>query len=252
MKKAILLAGGTGSRLLPFTKLINKHLMPIIDKPIIDYPINTLVGMGVKYLTVVLGGANFAQVVNYLENGSKFGLNINYVFQGEPKGIAEAINLCQPYVEDEEAFAVILGDNLYTKPINWPTLGGPGGHDPFSAKITLYRHPDLYRFGVASIDQTRKIVRIEEKPKTLDESLENYAITGCYQFNRDYFNYYKNLKLSARGEYEIVDIITQYLKNGDLQYFIIDGCWSDAGTFESIEEVRTMLKYLTPVKNGNT
>lgn len=247
MRKGIILAGGTGSRLAPLTTVVNKHLLPIHDKFIIDYPIHTLKQMGVKNITIILGGDHFDQVCYYLKDGAEWGVTFNYVYQGKPTGIAQAINLCQPYVENEDEFVVVLGDNIYTKPINWTT---GGLQNPFTAKIALYKHPESYRFGVASLDQTGKIVKIEEKPKVLDESLDNYAITGCYLFNRDYFNYYKNLEPSARGEYEITDIIMQYLRAGDLEHFIIDGCWSDAGTFSSIEEVRSMLKYLTP--NGNS
>lgn len=244
IKKGIILAGGTGSRLAPLTSVVNKHLLPINERFIIDYPINTLKQMGVTNISIILGGEHFDQVVSYLKDGSDWGVTFNYVYQGKPVGIAQAINICQPYVESEDSFCVILGDNIFQKPIEWQnkkTL------NPFTAKIALCNVPDLNRFGVASIDHTDKIIKIEEKPITIDENLRNYAITGCYLFNRDYFNYFQNIDKSARGEYEITDIIKQYISNNDLQYSFNEGWWSDAGTFESIDLVRSLVKK-EPVK----
>lgn len=239
LKKGIILAGGNGSRLAPLTTVVNKHLLPIDKRFIIDYPINTLKKMGVKNITVILGGEHFDQVAAYLKDGDGWDVTFNYVYQGKPSGIAQAINLCKPYVEDEENFAVILGDNIFEKPISWKK--NPI-YNPDSAKIVLYKNCDLNRFGVASLDKNKKIVNIVEKPRVISDDFDNYAIAGCYVFNRDYFNYFKNLKPSARGEYEITDIINQYIKSNDLQYAIADGWWSDAGTFESINLVRDLIK----------
>jgi glucose-1-phosphate thymidylyltransferase len=241
MNKGIILAGGNGTRLAPLTTVVNKHLLPINERFIIDYPINTLKKMGCKHITIILGGNHFDQVAYYLKDGTDWGVKFNYVYQGKPSGIAQAINLCKPYVEDEENFAVILGDNVFEKPIIWDKTKY---FNPTSAKIVLYNTPGLSinRFGVVSLDQKEKIVNIIEKPKVLNDALRNYVITGCYVFNRDYFEYYKQLKPSDRGEYEITDIIKQYSDNHDLDFTFSDGWWSDAGEFASIDRVRDLIK----------
>lgn len=239
IRKGIILAGGTGSRLRPLTNCTNKHLLPINNKFIIDYPINTLKKIGCEHITIVLGGEHFDQVAAYLKDGADHGVVFNFVFQGPPRGISEAINRCQPYVENEDNWAVCLGDNIFEKPITFPSQNG----NRSSAKIVLHNHQELQRFGVASL-RDGKIVKIAEKPTTIDAALDNYAITGCYVFNRDYFDYFKKTKQSARGEFEITDIIEQYIANDDLEYSIIDGNWnwSDAGTFQSIDAVRQFEK----------
>jgi glucose-1-phosphate thymidylyltransferase len=237
-KNGILLTGGSGTRLGKISQSFNKHMVPITDKFVIDYPLQTLKSMGIENLTVVLGGNHFEQIVKYLKGGKDFGFNINFIYQENPSGIANAISLCQRYVEDECTFTTILGDNFFDKPVAWNNKYD----NPFIAKIALFKHPAPYRFGVATIDKTNKILKIEEKPKTLDAEFENYAITGCYQFNQDFFEYYKKLKPSARNEFEITEIIQQYLANNDLQHYVIDGMWSDCGEFESIDYVREYLK----------
>lgn len=226
----IILSGGTGSRLAPLNSLFNKHLVPVYNKFIIDYPISTLQNMGVKELTVVLGGTHFSQVVSHLKDGGHLGMTINYVYQDKPMGIAQAINLCEKFIHDD--FAVVLGDNIFENPVVW--------NDEFKigAQIVLHKHPELNRFGVAGIDvATQKIVTLAEKPKVLSETTDNYAITGCYKFDRKFFEYFKDLKPSDRGEYEIVDIIAEYGYDDALGYTLVDGMWSDAGTHESINFV---------------
>jgi len=236
IKNAIILAGGTGSRLFPLTHVVNKHLIDVNGKFIIDYPINTLKQMGVENLTVVLGGNHFSQVVDHLKDGSSVGMNINYVYQGKASGIAQAINLCKRYVQDDNNFSVILGDNIYGNPIFW-------NEDYLDkAQIVLWDVPDLQRFGVASTDiLTDEIIKIEEKPTVLDTKYNNFAITGCYLFDHRFFDYFRHLKPSARGEFEIVDIIKEYHHNGALHptwssnHMVKGGVfWSDAGTHESI------------------
>lgn len=232
IKNGILLSGGTGQRLLPLTHVVNKHLLGVNGKFILDYPINTLKQMGVENLTVVLGGDHFSQVVDHLKDGRSIGMNINYVYQGEAKGIAQAINLCQPFIKtkfDDDPFVVILGDNIYSEPVLW--------HPKYlnKAQIVLYDHKELNRFGVASLDPlTEDIVKIEEKPEELDPNLTHYAITGCYLFDKRFFKYFKNIKPSARGEFEITEIILAYYKDNALHHTWVDGLWSDAGTHDSI------------------
>jgi dTDP-glucose pyrophosphorylase len=232
MKNGIILAGGTGSRLFPLTHVVNKHLLGLNGKFIIDYPINTLKSLGCEDVTVILGGSHFSQVVGYLGDGSRYGLNFNYVYQAEPKGIAQAISLCKRFVADSDRFSVVLGDNVFEKGLRW----NPNAPKD-SAQIMLANHPSLNRFGVASINHDRKIVKIEEKPKELDSNYHNMAVSGCYLFTNQFFDYFSEMKPSARGEYEITDIISRYLQDNKLSYSMVDGLWSDAGTHESISYV---------------
>jgi glucose-1-phosphate thymidylyltransferase len=233
-KNGIILAGGTGSRLAPLTSVVNKHLLDLNGKFIIDYPIDTLKQLGCQDVTVILGGNHFSQVVGYLGDGSRYGMNFNYVYQPEPKGIAHAISLCERFVRDDVDFSVILGDNVFEKAPRW---NNPNWKTHPRAQIMLANHPSLTRFGVASIDDNNKIVKIEEKPKSLDPQFTNMAISGCYLFTPVFFEYFKELKPSARGEYEITDIIRKYLEADNLHYSMVNGLWSDAGTHESISYV---------------
>ena len=230
-KNGIVLAGGTGSRLFPLTQVVNKHLLGVNGKFVIDYPINTLKNMGCEDITVILGGEHFAQVVAYLGDGSRYGLNLNYVYQVSPKGIAHAINLCKKFVSDSSEFAVILGDNIFENNIVWDV---PCWKTNSSAQIVLAEHSELTRFGVASCDALGQIKKIEEKPAVLDPTFSNYAITGCYLFTPQFFEYFKELQPSARGEFEIADIIRKYHEDSNLSYTKTTGLWSDAGMHESI------------------
>lgn len=231
MKNGIILAGGTGSRLMPLTQVVNKHLLGVNGKFIIDYPIESLKKMGCQDVTVILGGNHYAQVAGYLGDGSRYGLNLNYVYQAEPKGIAHAINLCKRFVYDDSDFSVILGDNIFE---NVPRWNNPDYKTKPRAQILLSHHRDLKRFGVCSIDVDGKIAKIEEKPKEIDPNFKNLAMSGCYCFTPQFFDYFQQLKPSGRGEYEITDIVRHYLKDDNLSYAMIDGLWSDAGTHESI------------------
>lgn len=234
MKNGIILAGGTGSRLMPLTQVVNKHLLGVSGKFIIDYPIESLKKMGCQDVTVILGGEHYPQVIGYLGDGSRYGLNFNYVYQPKPSGIAQAINLCKRFVYDDSDFSVILGDNIFENAIHW---SNPDWRTKQRAQILLADHYDLKRFGVVSLDADGEIYKIVEKPKELDPNFKNMAVSGCYLFTPEYFEYFKQLAPSARGEYEITDIIRLYLEAGNLSYSTIEGLWSDAGTHESIEFV---------------
>jgi glucose-1-phosphate thymidylyltransferase len=244
VNKGIILAGGTGTRLRPLTNYVSKHLLDIDKHPIIDYPINTLKQLGITDITIVLGDAHFEQIVYYLKDGSDFGVNFNYIYQKSANGIAFAINLCRQYVINEDNFAVCLGDNLFERQIIWKE----NSFNTSSAKIVLCDNVgvDISRFGVASIDNN-KIVNIVEKPKVLNHSLKNYAITGLYCFNRDYFDYFKHIKLSARSEFEITNVIEQYVANNNLDYTFTSGWWADCGNFMALNNVRELVKQF-PVK----
>jgi glucose-1-phosphate thymidylyltransferase len=234
IKNGILLAGGSGTRLAPLTSLYNKHMVPIKNKFIIDYSIATIKSTGVVNLTVILGGPHFAQVVSHLKDGAAFGLNINYCYQDSPRGIAQAVNLCQRFVDDDEYFVVMLGDNIFERPVHFNKKSE-------SPQVVLYSHGELERFGVASLDRDGKIVKVIEKPTTIDTQYSNFAITGCYLFNQKFFSYFTQIQPSARNEYEIAHIIDLYNKNSELGHIIVDGWWSDAGEFKSIEHVSKLL-----------
>lgn len=241
MKNGILLSGGNGTRLAPLTNIINKQLLGVNGKFIIDYPINTLKQMGVENLTVVLGGKHHSQVVDYLKDGEAFGLNISYVYQSAPQGIAHAINLCKPQVchGSHDDFVVILGDNFFEKPVGWP-FDPDRNPNKMMASIVLNKHPELTRFGVASI-RGADIVSLEEKPNTLDASLEHYAITGCYNFTSEFFEFFKQIKPSERGEFEVIDIIRAYHQDDRLNWGMTEGLWSDLGTHEFIAHINNFL-----------
>lgn len=230
VKQACILTGGSGNRLRPFTSIASKQLYPIGDKFVVDFPLQTLKQLGVKDLVVILGGPHFQQVVQYIQDGEELGFdNVVYIFQGEPQGISQAISKCESVITSDN-FATILGDNYFGGTIEF--------NDPeqYGAQIVLCRHSELERFGVASI-KDNKIVRMEEKPKILDNTLDQYAISGLYMLDREFFNIFRQTKKSARSEYEIVDVINHYHKNNNLGYTIMEGKWGDLGTLNSIKDI---------------
>jgi glucose-1-phosphate thymidylyltransferase len=226
--KGIILAGGTGSRLFPLTKITNKHLLPIFDKPMIYYPIQTLVDAGIYDLLVVTGGRNSGDFLRLLANGKDFGLkHINYTYQEGEGGIAEALALAEHFA-DGEKICVILGDNLIEGSIRDSVEEFK--RQPQGAKILLKEVPDAERFGVAEI-QGNKIVGIEEKPK---KPKSNFAVTGIYMYDETVFDKTRTLKPSARGELEITDVNNAYIQEGTMTFGYLEGWWTDAGTFESL------------------
>jgi len=226
--KGIVLAGGTGSRLFPLTKITNKHLLPIYDRPMIYYPIQTLVDAGIQDIMVVTGGRNSGDFLRLLANGKSFGLkHINYTYQEGEGGIAEALGLCQHFA-DGDKICVVLGDNIIERDIR-------GAADAFraqdkGARVLLKRVQDAERFGVAEIKGDR-IVNIEEKPK---QPKSDYAVTGIYMYDESVFDKIHELKPSNRGELEITDVNNAYIREGTLSFSFLDGWWTDAGTFESL------------------
>lgn len=238
--KGIILSGGEGTRLAPFSKITNKSLFPINNKFVIDYPLRTLKRMGVTDLMIVLGGTHFSQIVSYIKDGQEFGFNnVYYCYQRAPAGIAQAINLCKSFINKDDKFITILGDNIFTGDIYYE-------HSNENAKIILYNTSDLNRFGVASL-KNDNIVQIEEKPKIINKNYLNYAITGLYCLDYKFFDYFKNINPSARGEFEITHILEQYLNNNHLDYSIVSGIWSDAGTFDSVKYISDIL-YKNPIQ----
>lgn len=226
--KGVVLAGGTGSRLFPLTKVTNKHLMPIYDKPMIYYPIQTLVGAGIDEILVVTGGRNSGDFLRLLGNGKDFGLkHLNYAYQDGEGGIADALSLAEHFA-DGDKICVILGDNIIEKDIR-------AAADAFrkqdrGAKILLKEVTDAERFGVAEM-RGDKIIGIEEKPV---RPKSNFAVTGIYMYDGTVFDKVNQLIPSDRNELEITDVNNFYIREGTMTFDYLDGWWTDAGTFESL------------------
>jgi glucose-1-phosphate thymidylyltransferase len=226
--KGIVLAGGTGSRLSPLTKITNKHLLPIYDKPMIYFPIQALVDAGITDIMLVTGGKNSGDFLRLLANGKDFGLkHIAYTYQEGEGGIADALNLCEHFA-DGQKICVVLGDNIIEKNIR-------AAVDSFrvqekGARILLKEVTDAERFGVAEFEGDR-IVGIEEKPP---HPKSNYAVTGIYMYDATVFEKIKTCKPSGRNELEITDVNNAYIREGSMTFSFLDGWWTDAGTFESL------------------
>ena len=226
--KGVILAGGLGTRLYPLTKVTNKHLLPVYDKPMIYYPIQTLINAGIDDILIVTGGNNAGDFLRLLGNGKEFGLkHINYTYQEGEGGIAEALRLAEFFASGEK-ICVVLGDNLIEKNIRKAVENFQKQKE--GAKILLKEVPDPQRFGVAELKGDR-IVRIEEKP---EKPKSQYAVIGIYLFDQEVFNFIKTLKPSDRGELEITDVNNRYIEKGLMTWDILEGWWTDAGTFESL------------------
>lgn len=233
--KGVILAGGLGSRLRPLTKVTNKHLLPIYDKPMIYYPIETLCKAGIKDIMVVTGGNSAGDFLRLLGNGSDFGLkDIYYTYQEGEGGIADALKLCEHFAE-KERIVVVLGDNIVEDDIS--PFVREFEKQTSGARILLKRVDDPERFGVPELDGTR-IVRIEEKPA---QPKSDYAVTGIYMYDSRVFDFCRDLKPSSRGELEITDVNNAYIGAGDLYYDVLDGWWTDAGQFESLYRAATLV-----------
>jgi glucose-1-phosphate thymidylyltransferase len=226
--KGVVLAGGTGSRLFPLTKITNKHLLPIYDKPMIYYPIQTLVGAGIRDILLVTGGRNSGDFLRLLANGKEFGLaHLNYTYQEGEGGIADALALAEHFA-DGEKICVILGDNLIEGSIAAAVEAFE--KQERGARILLKEVPDAERFGVAELENGR-IVGIEEKPA---KPKSPYAVTGIYLYDGTVFDKVRTLVPSRRGELEITDVNNAYIREGAMTFSFLEGWWTDAGTFESL------------------
>jgi glucose-1-phosphate thymidylyltransferase len=226
--KGIVLAGGTGSRLFPLTKITNKHLLPIFDKPMIYYPIQTLVEAGIKDILLVTGGRNSGDFLRLLANGKEFGLaHLNYTYQEGEGGIADALALAEHFA-DGEKICVILGDNIIEGSIREAVTAFE--RQERGARILLKQVQDAERFGVAEMEGDR-IVGIEEKPA---RPKSNHAVIGIYMYDGTVFDKVKTLVPSGRGELEITDVNNAYIREGSMTFSHLDGWWTDAGTFESL------------------
>jgi glucose-1-phosphate thymidylyltransferase len=226
--KGVILAGGLGTRLLPLTRITNKHLLPIFDRPMIFYPLQTLITAGITDIMLVTGGPHAGDFLRLLGNGREFGLaHLNYTYQEGEGGIAAALALAEHFA-DGERICVILGDNLIEGTI--ARCVQRFRRQPAGARILLKEVPDAERFGVAELRNGR-VVSIEEKPA---RPKSHYAVTGIYLYDAHVFDVIRTLRPSGRGELEITDVNNWYLERGELACELLDGWWTDAGTFESL------------------
>jgi len=233
--KGVVLAGGTGSRLNPLTRVTNKHLLPVYDKPMVYYPIQTLVNAGIEEILLVTGGKNAGDFLRLLGNGRDFGLrHLNYTYQEGEGGIAEALSLAE-YVADGEDICVVLGDNIIENNICHAVENFKKQKE--GAKLLLKEVTDAHRFGVAEI-RGQRVVGIEEKPKT---PKSKYAVIGVYLYDATIFEKIGRLKPSERGELEITDVNNLYIQEDKLTYEILDGWWTDAGTFDSLLRANSLV-----------
>jgi glucose-1-phosphate thymidylyltransferase len=226
--KGVVLAGGKGSRLHPLTRVTNKHLLPVYDKPMLYYPIQTLVNAGIQEILLVAGGKNAGDFLRLLGDGRDFGLkHLNYTYQEGEGGIAEALALAE-FFAGGEPICVILGDNIIEN--NVRRAVETFNHQKEGAKILLKEVNNAERFGVAEI-RGEKVISIEEKPSNPKSS---YAVIGIYLYDATVFQKIRRLKPSGRGELEITDVNNFYIEEGKLTYEFLQGWWTDAGTFESL------------------
>ncbi|MCX7981629.1 MAG: sugar phosphate nucleotidyltransferase [Syntrophales bacterium] len=234
--KGIVLAGGLGTRMYPLTKVTNKHLLPVYNKPMIYYPIRTLVNAGIDEILIVTGGNNAGDFLRLLGNGKEFGLkHLNYTYQEGEGGIAAALSLAE-FFADGEKICVVLGDNIIEKNIRAAVKAFE--EQPRGARILLKEVPDPQRFGVPVFENGR-IIRIDEKPSV---PASNYAVIGIYMYDHRVFDFIRNLKPSDRGELEITDVNNFYIQEGTLEWSVLDGWWTDAGTFDSLLYACNMVK----------
>ncbi|MCX6624486.1 MAG: sugar phosphate nucleotidyltransferase [Acidobacteria bacterium] len=233
--KGVVLAGGTGSRLYPLTKITNKHLLPIYDKPMIYYPIQTLVDAGIKDILIVTGGKNAGDFLRLLANGKEFGVvHMNYTYQEGEGGIADALDLAEHFA-DGEKICVILGDNIIERNIRHAV--DEFRAQPAGAKILLKEVTDAERFGVAEI-QDGRIISVEEKP---EHPKSNLAVTGIYMYDSTVFEKIHHLVPSHRGELEITDVNNAYIQEGTMTCAYLEGWWTDAGTFDSLRRATNLV-----------
>jgi len=226
--KGVILAGGLGKRLEPLTRITNKHLLPVYNKPMIFYPLQSLVDAGIKEVLIVTGGNSAGDFLRLLGNGEEFGLkDLRYAYQKGERGIADALRLAENFV-DGGKFVVMLGDNVTDASLK--TMVEKFRRQPSGGRVLIKKVPDPQRFGVAELSNG-KIISIEEKPK---RPKSDHIVTGIYMYDAKVFEFIRGLKLSQRGELEITDVNNMYLKEGQLYYDILKGQWTDCGTFRSL------------------
>lgn len=231
--RGIILAGGAATRLRPCTKVTSKQLLPVYNRPMIYYPLNTLIKAGIKEILIIVAPERAGDFLNLLGSGKDFGVKFTYEIQDKPRGLADAFIMGENFI-DQESVALILGDNIYEYDFTEDIKNFKSGGKVFAKKVS-----DPERFGVVKFDEQMKAVKIMEKPK---EWLSDYALTGFYLFDNRCVQVAKNLKPSERGELEITDVQNYYLDKGELQVAVIEGAWEDAGTFDSLLRAHNLSK----------
>lgn len=231
--RGIILSGGSATRLRPCTKITSKQLLPVYNKPMIYYPLNTLIKAGIKEILIIVAPERAGDYLNLLGSGKEFGVKFTYEIQDKPRGLAEAFIIGENFI-DQENVALVLGDNIFEDDLSEEIKSFNTG-----GKIFLKEVPDPERFGVAEINNVGQVVSIEEKPT---QPKSNLAITGLYVFDSRVVSVAKNVKPSERGELEITEVQKWYLNNSELSYGKIMGEWIDAGTFDSLLRAQIFAK----------
>ena len=233
--KGVILAGGLGTRLHPLTKVTNKHLLPVYHKPMIYYPLETLVRAGLEDILIVTGGNSAGELLRLLGNGREFGLkHIDYTYQEGEGGIADALALAED-LADGDKIVVILGDNIIEQDLR--SFVQRFRRQKSGARLLIKKVDDPERFGVAEL-KGNKIIRIVEKPA---KPKSPYIVTGIYMYDNQVFDMIRTLKPSGRGELEITDVNNRYLEKKQLEFDIMEGFWTDAGTFESLLKANVLV-----------
>jgi len=231
--KGIILSGGLGTRLRPLTKVISKQLLPVYNKPMIFYPLNTLIKAGVKEILIIVAPESASAYKNLLGNGEEFGVSLSYAIQDKPAGLPQAFVIGEQFINNENV-VLILGDNIFEDDMSGAIASFKSGGKVFAKKVS-----DPERLGVVKFDADMKAEKIVEKPK---EWISDYGITGLYLYDNRVIEVAKTLQPSSRGEFEIVDLHNWYLNQGELEVAVIDGAWIDAGTFDSLLEAQVLAK----------
>ncbi|MFZ2310209.1 MAG: sugar phosphate nucleotidyltransferase [Patescibacteria group bacterium] len=231
--RGIILSGGSGTRLRPLTKITSKQLLPIYNKPMIYYPLNTLIKAGIKEILIIVSPERAGDYLNLLGSGKEFGVKFTYEIQDKPEGLAQAFLIGENFI-DQEDVAMILGDNIFEDDFADEIINFKGG-----AKIFAKQVSDPERFGVVKFDENKQASQLVEKPQ---EFISNYAVTGLYVCDSRVVSIAKNIKPSSRGELEIVDVLNTYLDKGELSVAMVDGEWLDAGTFDSLLRAQNIAK----------
>jgi len=231
--RGIILSGGSGTRLRPLTKVTSKQLLPIYNRPMIYYPLNTLIKAGIKEILIIISPERAGDYLNLLGSGRQFGVKFTYEIQDKPEGLAQAFIIGEKFINNEDV-AMILGDNIFEDDFSADIASFKKG-----AKVFAKHVDDPERFGVVKFDEKMKAEKIVEKPQ---EYLSNYAVTGLYVYDHKVVEIAKNLKPSDRGELEITDVNNYYLEKGELEVAMVNGAWLDAGTFDSLLRAQTFAK----------
>ncbi|HYC79474.1 MAG TPA: sugar phosphate nucleotidyltransferase [Candidatus Binatia bacterium] len=231
--KGIILSGGSGTRLYPLTKITSKQLLPVYDKPMIFYPLQTLLDAGIKDILIIVAPDRAGDFLRLLGSGKDFGVRFSYEIQDKPEGIAQAYTIAETFIGDDSV-CLILGDNIFEDDFSETIRNFKSGGLVFAKEV-----PDPERFGVIKFDESGKAVTIKEKPQ---EYLSSFAMTGLYVADNRVIKIAKELKPSARGELEITDVFDWYLKQNELMVEVVEGDWIDAGTFESLRNASELAR----------